>query len=88
LSSSSNAVVARILRSRFHRLLSRGVLLLTVTGRRSGRRYTIPVGYHETDGAMVVFVGEPASKTWWRNYRTPAPPRFCIAGNAFRARAA
>jgi deazaflavin-dependent oxidoreductase (nitroreductase family) len=73
LSSRSNALVARILRSRFHWLLSGGLLLLTVTGRRSGRRYTIPVGYHETDEAIVVFVGEPSTKTWWRNYQTPGP---------------
>jgi hypothetical protein len=72
-SSRSNPLVLRILRSRFHWLLSSGLLLLTVTGRKSGRRYTIPVGYHEADGAIIVFVGEPATKKWWRNYRTPAP---------------
>jgi len=87
LSSRSNVVVERVLRSRFHWLLSAGLLLLTVTGRRSGRRYTIPVGYHESDGAIVVFVGEPATKTWWRNYRTPSPVELLhrsrhIAGTA------
>ena len=73
LSSRSNPLVERILRSRFHWLLSSGLLLLAVTGRKSGRCYTIPVGYHVIDGAIVVFVGEPATKKWWRNYRTPGP---------------
>ena len=71
LSSRSNTLVERILRSRFHWLLSTGLLLLTVTGRKSGRRYSIPVGYHESDGTIIVFVGEPATKKWWRNYREP-----------------
>jgi deazaflavin-dependent oxidoreductase (nitroreductase family) len=72
-SSRSNPLVTRVLRSRFHWLLSGALLLLTVTGRKSGRRYSLPVGYHRVDGAIVVFVGEPSTKMWWRNYRSPGP---------------
>ena len=56
-----NGVVDFVLRSRFHWLLSRGLTLITVTGRRSGRRYTIPVGYLETPDALVVLVGDAPS---------------------------
>jgi len=42
----ANPVVKWILRSRLHRLLSAHLLLISVTGRRTGRVYTIPVGYH------------------------------------------
>jgi hypothetical protein len=68
-----NRVIDPVLRSRFHWLLSRGLTLITVTGRRTGRRYTIPVGYLETSDAVLVLVGDAPSKTWWRNYMHPGP---------------
>ena len=40
-----NPVIGAVLRSPLHPLLSHGLALLHVTGRRSGRRYWIPVGY-------------------------------------------
>ena len=43
--SRLNPAICAVLRSRFHWLLSRGLMLVTVTGRKSGRQYTIPVGY-------------------------------------------
>jgi hypothetical protein len=33
--------------------------LLSFTGRRSGRLYTVPVGYHEIDGHGVVMTASP-----------------------------
>lgn len=75
-----NRVVDVVLRSRVHWLLSRGLTLITVTGRRSGRRYTIPVGYLETPDAVVVLVGDAPSKTWWRNYRQPGPIEVRLRG--------
>jgi hypothetical protein len=75
-----NGVVDAVLRSRFHWLLSRGLTLITVTGRRSGRRYTIPVGYLETADAVVVLVGDAPSKPWWRNYTQPGPIEMRLRG--------
>ena len=51
-----NPLVAAVLRSPFHWLLSFGLMLITVTGRRSGRRYTIPVGY-QRHGDLLVTLG-------------------------------
>jgi hypothetical protein len=75
-----NPLVDLVLRSRFHWLLSRGLALITVTGRRTGRRYTIPVGYLETSDAIVVLVGDAPSKTWWRNYVRPGPIEMRLRG--------
>ncbi|HLY39000.1 MAG TPA: nitroreductase/quinone reductase family protein [Candidatus Binatia bacterium] len=69
-----------MLRSRFHWLLSRGLALITVTGRRTGRRYTIPVGYLETPDAVIVLVGDAPTKTWWRNYMQPGPIEMRLRG--------
>jgi deazaflavin-dependent oxidoreductase (nitroreductase family) len=88
LSKRANPVVTAILRSRLHWPLSSGLLLLTVTGRRSGRRYTIPVGYHESDGAIVVLVGEPSTKNWWRNYHSPGTVELHHRGRTMTGSAA
>ncbi|MBI2466945.1 MAG: nitroreductase family deazaflavin-dependent oxidoreductase, partial [Candidatus Rokubacteria bacterium] len=68
-----NAAVGAILRSRLHGLLGRSLVLLTFTGRRTGRRRTIPVMYAEGRGAIVVVAGRPGRKRWWRNLRGGAP---------------
>ena len=57
-----NPLVAALLRSPLHRVLSSGLLLLTVTGRHSGHRYSIPVGYQRDGDDLVVMVSEARRK--------------------------
>ncbi|MEP6463283.1 MAG: hypothetical protein ABJC62_07695 [Frankiaceae bacterium] len=45
-----NPVMRRVLSSPLHGLVSRHVLLLELTGRRTGRRYAIPVGLSPSTG--------------------------------------
>ena len=66
-----NPAVAWVLRSPLHPVLDWGLMLVTVTGRRTGRIYTIPVGYQRDGDALVVLVSRPSRKQWWRNYRDP-----------------
>jgi hypothetical protein len=63
-----NPAVRAILRSPLHRMLSGSVLALTYTGRRSNRRYVLPVMYAARADELIVIVGDPESKTWWRNF--------------------
>jgi hypothetical protein len=59
-----NPVVKAILRSPLHRLMSKQLMVLTVTGRRTGRTYSIPVGRHPAgDGSFIVSAGG----TWRHN---------------------
>jgi F420H(2)-dependent quinone reductase len=48
-----NTFVRPLLRSRFGKRMH-DLALLSFTGRKSGRRYTIPVAYHELDGDGVI----------------------------------
>jgi deazaflavin-dependent oxidoreductase (nitroreductase family) len=64
---TANPVVRGVLSSPLHPLLSRNLALITVTGRRSGRRYTFPVGYQQAGDRVIVNVGWPERKNWWRN---------------------
>lgn len=62
-----NRGLAALLRSPLHRVASGRVALLTYTGRRSGRQYTIPVFYRDKGDRVTVAVGWPDRKVWWRN---------------------
>jgi F420H(2)-dependent quinone reductase len=71
-----NPVMRLLLRSPFHQLASRQFMLLTVTGRKTGRIYTVPVGRHQSDGTIVVY----AAGGWRKNLRGGAPVRVVIDG--------
>ena len=49
-----NPLVRAMARSRLHPMMDDAVLVLHVVGRRTGRRYDIPVGYLAVDGRLVV----------------------------------
>lgn len=66
-----NPIITALLRSRLHFLVSHLFLLITFTGRRTGRRYTTPVQYRRT-GSELRFV-TARSRRWWRNLRGGAP---------------
>jgi deazaflavin-dependent oxidoreductase (nitroreductase family) len=65
-------IVAGLLRSPLHGLVGDRVALLTVTGRASGRRYSLPVRY-ATDGRTLVVAAETDRTTWWLNLQRQAP---------------
>jgi len=75
-----NAIMRTLLRSPLHGLASKGMMLLTVTGRTSGRSYTFPVQYVADGGTLIVLPGRANTKTWWRNLQVPAPVRMRIRG--------
>lgn len=77
-----NAVVKLLLRSPLQRVLGRRLLLITFTGRRSGRSYTTPTRYIR-DGADIVVFSE-RSRRWWRNLEGGAPVQVRVAGETLR----
>ena len=73
---SGNHLVAALLRSPLHPLVSRHVALISVTGRRTGAEHTFPVGYQETNDALTIPVMCPQRKLWRRNLRDGATVRL------------
>ena len=63
-----NVIVSAVLRSPIHRVLSGSIDLIRYAGRRSGRVITIPTQYACRGDDVIVVVGRPASKVWWRNF--------------------
>jgi hypothetical protein len=61
--------------------MSDRVLLLRITGRRTGRRYAIGVGYAENgDGTLDVLVSDASNRTWWRNFIGGGPLDVVLRG--------
>lgn len=76
-----NPLIVAILGSWLHWLLSSGLMILKVTGRHSGKTYSIPVGYHDVGEAIVVLVSDAAHRQWWRNFRSPAMAQVRLRGS-------
>jgi hypothetical protein len=72
-----NGVMSTLLRlPLLHRVLSSMMLLIRFTGRKSGTRYTTPVGYFR-EGSTVIILTKRFRK-WWRNFEQPAPVELLI----------
>jgi deazaflavin-dependent oxidoreductase (nitroreductase family) len=63
----ANDFIAWVLRSPFHGMLSNGMMLITVTGRKTGKKYTTPVGYYREGDTLLVMTSR--DRTWWRNLK-------------------
>jgi deazaflavin-dependent oxidoreductase (nitroreductase family) len=64
---NGNDFMSWILRSPLHGMLSNGMMLITVSGRRTGKKYTLPVGYYPEDGNLWVITSR--DRTWWKNLK-------------------
>ncbi len=62
---TGNDFMAWVLRSPFHGMLSDGMMLITITGRKTGKKYTTPVGYYRENGHLWVITSR--ERTWWKN---------------------
>ena len=74
-----NVGVGLLLRSPLHGLAGGRIMLLTVTGRRSGRPFTVPVSYLRYEGGSLLFTSGGWS-AWWKNLREGAPVAAWVRG--------
>lgn len=68
-----------------HRVVSNQLLLLTFTGRKSGKHYTIPVGYTREEQTVTILT--KWFRGWWRNFQQTAPVELLIAGRHYHGTA-
>ena len=78
-----NPAVRVGLRSPLHRWLDDSVLMLHVIGRRTGRRYDIPVGFVDLGDRLLVVTQHP----WRRNLRGGGDVEVTRFGQRFRMHA-
>jgi len=82
---NGNDFMGWVLRSPFHGMLSGGMMLITVTGRKTGKKYTTPVEYFQADGSLWVVTSR--NRTWWRNLRDKAEVELLLKRKPVNARA-
>jgi hypothetical protein len=73
-------VVRGILRSRAHPLLSRSTCVVRYRGRRSGAEFSTPTQYAPHGDGLVILVGRPQTKQWWRNFQDDREIDVLVAG--------
>lgn len=71
-----NRFMKTILRSPVHGLVSKNILLITFTGRKSGKTYTTPVSYSQDGEQVTIFT----HGKWWKNLRGGAPVTLRLRG--------
>jgi hypothetical protein len=65
----TNPLIKMLLRSPLHGGLSKRLMVLSFTGRKSGQRYSTPVGYLQDGNRILVFT----HSVWRNNFQQPAP---------------
>ncbi len=85
INSLGNSIIPRLLRSPLHFLVSGQVMLVTFTGRKSGKVYTTPVEYCRDNERVVFFTQR--GRAWWKNLRDDAAVTVRIEGRDLTGRA-
>lgn len=85
LVKAQNPFMKWLLRSPFHGIVSRSYMLLTFTGRKSGKVYSIPVQYAQE--GRTLYVMSSRGYVWWKNLRGGAAVQIRLRGKDVRGRA-
>lgn len=63
----------------------RHLTVLRYTGRRSGRSFSIPVGYRRSGDVVTIGAKLPDAKAWWRNFLGDGAPASVEIDGVVRA---
>ncbi len=83
LNNFGNYWVRWLLRSPLHKLLDGSLMVITVSGRKTGKKYSIPVQYVRRGRDIYIF--SRRRRTWWRNLQGGAQVQLKIGGRTFAA---
>lgn len=50
------------------------MLMVTYTGRKSGKTFSLPVSYKQRGDELLIGVALPDKKNWWRNFSGEGGP--------------
>ena len=79
-----NPIMVWLLRSPLHSFVSKQMMVITYTGRKSGKVYATPVNYVR-DGDIFLTTSF-AERTWWRNLHGGAAVTLRVQGMDLQAR--
>ena len=79
---TGNDFVTFFLRTPFHVFMG-NTMLITVTGRKSGKPYSTPVGFYRKGSDLWILTSR--DRTWWRNVLHGAPVSLLLHGRTIAA---
>lgn len=59
---------------RLRGLIEGWLVVISYSGRRTGRRFSLPVGYQRAGDTVTIGVANADEKTWWRNFLGDGAP--------------
>jgi hypothetical protein len=77
-SKSGNTFITLLLRSPFHGMLSKNFMLVTLEGRKTGRKINLPVNYCRSGDLLYTI--SLKNRKWWRNLRGGGKVTLRLAG--------
>ncbi len=77
-----NPAINRLLRSPWHRLLSKRIMIVSYRGRKSGKRYNTPISYYRNGDKVYCFT----NGVWRYNFNSDSAATLRIAGKDLSAR--
>jgi len=80
-----NPMVKFILSSPLHPMMSGGTMLLTFTGRKSGRQFTTPISYALGGNEITLITNRKHG--WWKNLQDAVPVVAKVRGHYLRGTA-
>jgi deazaflavin-dependent oxidoreductase (nitroreductase family) len=78
LTKLSNMMLKPLLKSPLHFFASGGMMLITFTGRKSGKVYTTPVQYTREENTVTFFTFR--ERVWWKNLQDNAGVTLHLKG--------
>jgi len=74
---TGNDFMIFFLRTPLHIFMGK-TMLITVTGRKTAKKYTTPVGYYRSNGNLWIISSR--DRTWWRNVKDGAEVSLRLHG--------
>lgn len=84
---ATNPFVYFVLNSPLHLMISGRLVLITYTGKKSGKKHSLPVQYAKSHDELIVVAGYHQHKKWWRNLLQQSTINVCYRGKWFEASA-
>ncbi len=79
-----NPIMIRLLKSPLHGFISKSTMLVSVTGRKSGKTISTPTNYLRIENTLWVISWR--DRKWWRNLREGAKVWVLLAGCSVEGR--
>lgn len=82
-----NPIIKWLLKSPLHGFVSKNMMLVTYTGRKSGKTFSTPVNYMrlKDERGEYLLTTSALDRTWWRNLLGGAPVSVRLAGIDYQA---